>query len=161
MKTHFLFPNQFKIIGWLLFVPSFIFSVLATIFKWSIDQYLEIKVFAIYSDEFLKSNSGKFFHLINNSISDELLTFTLIIGGILIGFSKLKNEDEMIGKIRYESLVWATYFNYGLLLFFTAFFYGISFLNVLFYNTFALLVFFIIRFHYMIYKLNKQNSDEE
>ncbi|BCY29027.1 hypothetical protein [Flavobacterium okayamense] len=161
MKTHFLFPNQFKIVGWILFVPSLIISILATILEWNIDEYFNIKVFAIYNDEFFQKNSSKFFQIIENSISDELLTFALIIGGILIGFSKLKSEDEMIGKIRYESLVWATYFNYTMLLLFTAFMYGISFLNVLFYNTFTLLLFFIIRFHYMIYKLNKQNSDEE
>lgn len=85
----------------------------------------------------------------------------MILGGILIGFSKLQDEDEMISKIRYESLVWATYFNYGLILFFTLFIYGIPYLNILFYNMFTLLLFFIIRFHYMIYKLNKVNQDDE
>lgn len=161
MKTHFLFPNQFKIVGWLLFIPSLIISILTTFLEWNIDNYFNVKVFAIYNDEFLKNNSSKFFQIIENSISDELLTFCLIIGGILIGFSKLKNEDEMIGKIRYESLVWATYFNYTMLLLFTAFMYGIYFLNVLFYNTFTLILFFIIRFHYKIYKLNKASNDEK
>ncbi|MEZ4854486.1 hypothetical protein [Flavobacterium sp.] len=161
MKTHFLFPNQFKIIGWFLFVPSLVISVLATVLNWNIDNYFTCKVFAIYNDGFFQNNSSAFFQIIENSLSDELLTFSLVIGGLLVGFSKLKKEDEMIGQIRYESLVWATYFNYVILLLCTAFMYGISFLNVLFYNTFSLLLFFIIRFHYSIYKLNKQNSNEE
>ncbi len=66
----------------------------------------------------------------------------------------------MISKIRYESLVWATYLNYGIILFFTLFIFGLPYLNVLFYNMFTLLLFFIIRFHYMIYKSNTSNHDE-
>jgi hypothetical protein len=162
MKTHFLFPNKFKTLGWLLFIPSILIVMLGSIFEWQIDEYFNVKVFALYNDDFFKTgNDSSFFKFINNSISDEILSFSLIIGGLLVGFSKLKVEDEMISKIRYESLVWATYLNYGLFLLFTIFIYGISFLNVLFYNTFTLLLFFIIRFHYMIYKLNKSNQDDE
>jgi hypothetical protein len=60
-----------------------------------------------------------FFKFIENSILDEILTIGIIVGGILVGFSKLKEEDEMISKIRYESLVWATYLNYAIILFLT------------------------------------------
>mgnify|MGYP006149455355 FL=1 len=159
MKTHFLFPNQFKIIGWFLFVPSVIITILISSFGVNIDEYLNVTVFAVYANEFI--SDGVFLKFIKNSIVDELLTLSMIIGGILIGFSKLKVEDEMISKIRYESLVWATYLNYGLILLFTIFIYGTSYLNVLYHNMFTLLLFFIIRFHYMIYKLNKSNQDDE
>lgn len=161
MKTPFLFPNQLKKIGWILFVPSFMFTILTTLNDWNIDEYFKTKVFAIYTDELFQESNNRFFQIIENSIVDEILTYTLIIGGLLICFSKLKNEDEYISKIRYESLVWSTYVNYGLILFFTTFIYGITFLNVLFYNTFTLLLFFSIRFHYMIYKLNKVSKDDE
>ncbi|MCD8519109.1 MAG: hypothetical protein LRY32_06310 [Flavobacterium sp.] len=39
---------------------------------------------------------------------DELLLVVCLFGGLLVGFSKTKNEDEMISHIRYSSLVWAT-----------------------------------------------------
>jgi hypothetical protein len=159
MKTRFLFPNNFKTLGWVLFVPSLLLLFSSSIFNVSPDDFLTVDVFAIYQES-IGENYG-FFEVITNSISDELLTFGMILGGIFIGFSRLKVEDEMISKIRYESLVWATYFNYGLILFFTLFIYGIPYLNVLFYNMFSLLLFFIIRFHYMIYKLNKTNPDDE
>ena len=42
--------------------------------------------------------------IVKNSIIDELLTIAMIIGGLFIGFSKLKEEDEMISKIRYDCL---------------------------------------------------------
>jgi hypothetical protein len=159
MKTHFLLPNKFKAMGWILFVPCFIISILVSIFNINLDNYLKIKVFAFTETGIMVPNN--YFSIIENSIADELLLFGLIVGGILIGFSKLKMEDEFTSKIRYESLVWATYLNYGLILLFTIFIYGMSYLNVLFYNTFTLLLFFIIRFHYQIYKLNKTLSDDK
>jgi len=158
MKTRFLFPNKLKTLGWILFVPAVIFTILISVLHLNIDEYLNVNVLAIYSDEIF--GNTEFFKIIKNSIVDELLTIAMIVGGILIGFSKLKVEDEMISKIRYESLVWATYLNYGLILLFTIFVYGTPYLNVLFHNMFTLLLFFIIRFHYMIYKLNKTNQDD-
>ncbi|WP_353084630.1 hypothetical protein [Flavobacterium sp.] len=159
MKTHFLFPNQFKNTGWLIFVLSVLGTLFISVFNKSTDDYLNITVFSIYQDSI--GEIPGFFKFIKNSIVDEILTVGIIVGGILVGFSKTKNEDEYISKIRYESLVWATYLNYGIVIFFTLFIYGLPYLNVLFYNMFTLLLFFIIRFHYMIYKLNKSINDDE
>lgn len=159
MKNLFLFPNKYKKLGWILFLPAFIASLLISLLDINIDNYFLVKVFA-FADTLIM-NDNKYFGITENSILDEVILFCLIIGGVLIGFSKLKIEDEFTSKIRYESLVWATYLNYGLILFFTLFLYGMSYLNVLFYNTFTLLLFFIIRFHYSIYKLNKATNDDE
>lgn len=164
MKTHFLFPNRLKIIGWILFVPSFILFVLRILKVLPDDDngtsIMNVKTFAIYNEGFIFNKTG-YFQMITNNISDEIITISIIIGGLLIGFSKLKNEDEMISKIRYESLVWATYFNYAIFIFCTIFIFGMVYLNVLYFNIFTLLLFFMIRFHYMIYKLNKANQDDE
>ena len=159
MKTHFLFPNKLKTVGWILFIPSLITFMMTSIFNIDIDKYLNIKVFAIY-EETIGEKPG-FFKIIEDSFSYELITILIIVGGLFICFSKLKNEDEYTSKIRYESLVWATYFNYFLILFFTLFLYGMPFLNVIVYNVYTLLIFFMIRFHYMIYKLNKTSNDDE
>ena len=158
MKTHFLFPNQFKNWGWLLFGPSVLGTLIIIVFNISTDDYLNITVFSIYQESI--GEIPGFLKFIKNSFVDEILTIGIIVGGILVGFSKLKEEDEMISKIRYESLVWATYLNYAIILFFTLFIFGLPYLNVLFYNMFTFLLFFIIRFHYMIYKLNTSNHDE-
>jgi len=159
MQTHFLLPNKFKIIGWILFIPSLLALVITSITKIDIDNYLTIKVFAIYEKGIGEKPS--FFKIIEDSFSYELITISIIIGGLLICFSKLKNEDEYISKIRYESLVWATYFNYFLILFFTLFLYGMPFLNVIVYNVYTVLIFFMIRFHYSIYKLSKSINDDQ
>ena len=159
MKTRFLFSHKYKKIGWFLFIPSILLILILSFLNITIDDYLQSSVFAIYGDDFMEKPA--FFKVIQNGILDELLTIFTLVGGILVGFSKTKDEDEMISKIRYESLVWATYLNYSLIIFFTIFIYGISYFNVLIHNLFTLLLFFIIRFHYMINKLNKSLKDDE
>ncbi|MFN8325569.1 MAG: hypothetical protein U0T80_07395 [Flavobacteriaceae bacterium] len=158
MKTKFLFPNKFKALGWLLFIPSVIITVIISLFNINTDEYLNVTVFAILND--FPLSKPEHFTFIKNSIVDELLLIGLVCGGILVGFSKLKIEDEFTTKIRYESLVWAIYLNYGLILLFTIFVYGMGYMQVLIHNVFTVLLFFILRFHYMIYKQNKSLQDD-
>ena len=159
MKTHFLFPNKCKKFGWILFVPSLLLGSILFISGIDFGNYFKMNVFAIYSDQFLSGTN--FFTIIKNGVLDEIIIVLIIVGAILISFSKTKNEDEFISKIRYESLVWATYLNFILMIIATLVIYGFAYFNVLVTNVFAMLLFFIIRFHFMIYKLNKSSNDEE
>ena len=159
MKTHFLFPNKCKKFGWILFVPSLLAGLILFISGIDFGNYFKMNVFAIYSDQFLSGTN--FFTIIENGVLDEIILVLIIVGAILISFSKTKNEDEFISKIRYESLVWATYLNFILMIIATLVIYGFAYFNVLVTNVFAMLLFFIIRFHFMIYKLNKSSKDEE
>jgi hypothetical protein len=159
MKTNFLFPNSFKKIGWILFIPSLIIGSLLLFIGFDFDNYLVVKTFAIVNDRLF--NQSIYLNFIENGILDEIITVIAIISGIFVGFSKTKNEDEYISKIRYESLIWATYFNFGLLIFTTFFIYGFPYFYILIANIFAMLLFFIIRFNYKIYQLNKATHDDE
>jgi hypothetical protein len=85
----------------------------------------------------------------------------LIIGAILIAFSKEKFEDEFISKIRLESLVWAIYLNYAVLILAIIFIYDMTFFWVIVLNMFTLLFFFIFRFNWALIKSKKQIRDEE
>jgi len=156
---NFLFPHRFKKLGWLLFVPSLLVALALTVTGTQIDDKLNTRVFAIASDEFL--GKTQFFTWIENSVSDEILLCLIIISGLLVGFSRLRNEDEMIARIRYESLVWAVYLNFGLMLLATVFVYGLFYFQVMMLNLFALLFFFIIRFHIKLYQLNRSLRHEE
>jgi len=150
MKTKFLFPNRFKRIGWIILVPSAILGIL--IFFGIVDfKFLEVKVFAIYSGSLLPGGETVF-GVINENISEEIFEILCIVGAILVAFSKEKQEDEFIAKTRLESLVWATYINYAILILCLILFYGTGFLYVLWFNMFTLLIFFIIRFYYILYK---------
>jgi hypothetical protein len=154
MKTKNLFPNHFKRIGWIILIPSAILGILAVLDDFKFEFLGHVKMLALYSDRFPGG-------IVDNNISDEIFGILCIIGAILVAFSKEKYEDEFIAKIRTESLVWATYINYAVLIFCLLFFYDIGFLYVMEFNMFTILIFFIIRFYYMLYKSNKSLSHEK
>jgi len=158
MKTKLLFPYRFKRIGWILLVPSAILGILYLFFGFEIN-FLDLKVFAIYSDEVFGDTVR--FGFDRNNITDEISAILFIIGAIFVAFSKEKHEDEFIAKTRLESLVWAIYVNYIILIFCFLFFYISGFLYVMIFNMFTILIFFIIRFYYILYVTNKSLSHEK
>ncbi len=158
MDTKFLFPRQFRLVGWMLFLPGLLAALFVFISGYDGNTLVTTVPAMINEDLFGKPESML---LIENGIADELILIMLIAGGILAGFSKVKNEDELISKIRLESLVWAVYVNFGIVLFATLFVYGLYFFNVMLANMFTVLIFFLLRFHLMLYKLRNSISDEE
>lgn len=102
-----------------------------------------------------------FFAIIQNNILNEILGVLMIVSGLLVAFSKEKVEDEFIAKIRLESLVWATYVNYAVLLVSFIFVFNIAFLWVMIFNMFTILLIFIIRFNIQLSRLKKSANHEE
>lgn len=158
MKTNYLLPNKFKKIGWIVFLPSFILGIFWLIFEFEPAAF-DIKTIALFNNEYF--GDVQFFAITENNIIDELLGIFIILSGIFIAFSKEKNEDEFISKIRLESLVRATYLNYGILLIALLFIYNLAFLTVMVINMFTILIFFILHFNWALYKSRKELSDEK
>ncbi len=158
MKTNYLFPHTWKKPGWALFILGILFGFYY-LFVQSEPPFFNVRLFALVDGSFLKPYS--FFTLVKTNALDEIITVLLLVGGILIAFSKEKKEDEFISKIRLESLVWATYVNYAILLIAVLFFFDLAFLWVLIFNMFTLLFFFIIRFNWLLYKSKKGLRHEE
>ena len=160
MKLNFLFPNKFKRIGWLTLIPSVIIGLLTLIYEYE-PSFLDFNVPAIFADELLVSVNRKTFRMVTNNILNEILGVLIIISTFLVAFSKEKSEDEYISKIRFESLAWAVYFNYAILILTLLFIYDFAFLWVMVFNMFTVLLFFIVRFNWQISKLKKSASYEE
>ncbi len=150
MKLDYLFPSKYKKIGWFIFIPTLLFGLFAIIFEYE-PKFLNVKVFSFFSNNLFKEDI--FFGMLNNNILDEILGILMVIGSILVAFSKEKDEDEFISKIRLESLVWAVYLNYAILFLAILFVYSLSFLWVMIFNMFTILIFFIIRFNWQIRKM--------
>ncbi len=153
MKTRFLFPNVVKKIGWFIFIPAVIAGVYY-LFDGTELAFLDARVFAIYDDEIMGETI--YFKMTDNNLTDEILGILLLIGSVLVAFSKEKDEDEFIMKIRLESLLWATFVNVGFLLFCLMFIYGMMFFTVMMLNMYSLLILFIIRFNIIMYRTKKQ-----
>jgi hypothetical protein len=149
MKTRFLFPARAKYLGVVLIALGLLFNYYsniegtAPVFVWenfSTAQSLRVEGAEVFDDEIQLS--------------------LVLIGLIMIACSKEKIEDEQITQLRLESLQWAVYFNYAVffVLIFTQ--YGLGFLAASMYNVLTLLVFFIIRFRWSIYKNNRSMMKE-
>lgn len=141
MKTRYLFPHVYK-------RPAGIVFIIAVI-------ALAALLLSDFSFEF------SFFATKKQNFIDEILCVLFIVSGLLFGFSKEKEEDEFIAKIRLESLLWATYINYALLFLAIIFVYDIDFLYCLVINMCSLLVIFVARFYVMLYLEKKKLHHEK
>jgi hypothetical protein len=158
MERTYLLPYSLKKVGWLLFIPSTLLGLLMLIYDWE-PKFLDAQVFGFFIDEIV--GTKKYFGFVYNNILNEILGLLVIISGLMIAFSKEKTEDELISKIRLQSLVWATYWNYGILILAFLFVYDFSFLWVMIFNMYTILIFFIIKFNWSLVKLNKGLAHEE
>jgi len=135
MKTQLL-PNRYKKLGWIILIPSLILGLL----KWYIindKQTLTFVVNLYYKNVFF-------------DIVSTILIAGILAGALLVVFSKEKTEDEFIDKLRLSSALWAILVNYLILFLCNLLFYGWSFLNIIAINMFTTLLFYIIRFNYML-----------
>ena len=103
MKSNFLLPNRFKPVGWIVFFIGFLLSVLYICLQDT--DILQTKVFALFYN--IGILGVGFCGVVENSILDEIAAVMIIIGGILIMFSKEKNEDEFVASLRLNALSWA------------------------------------------------------
>lgn len=156
MEPRFLFPHRYKLIGWFIALPSLVLGLFVLFDDLHFD-FLSIKVpfNYLFADEFLSSDDkGNKFTVFN--FTDELATIGTIVGLMIIAFAKVKFEDEFVSKIRLESLQWAIYLNFGLLIIATIFIHGMSYYSIIVYNMFTPLIFFVIRFHYILFIKNNE-----
>lgn len=158
MSSKLLLPNKFKIIGWCLFIPATILGIIVS-FTGFEASWLHSKVFAIFNDDFFGKSQS--FSFIDTNITNTVIGVLFIVGAMFVGFSKEKREDEFTTKLRLSSLLWAVWVNYILLLLAFLFVYNVSFLTVMVYNMFTILIIFIVRFNFILYKNFKALSDEK
>ena len=158
MTNKLLLPHKFKLAGWIILVPATIlgFIVLSTGYE---ADWLDTEFFSIITDTAL--GNAEFFVSSQVNLTQTLLGSLFIIGALMVSFSKEKIEDEFISNLRLSSLLWSVWVSYLLLLFAFIFVYGTAFFTVMVYNMFTILIFFMIRFNYILYKNSKLPSDEK
>ena len=147
MKKNYLFPHQFRVIGWVL--------AIAAVAGYICISDLDIKMPALYLDVlFDDDNEGGFFRMANTNILSIAMPL-LTIGLLFIGFSKEKVEDEFVHYLRAQSLIWATYVTATLFIIATLLIYGITYIYVPYLVFFVFLILFIIKFKIELHRFNK------
>ncbi|ASU32346.1 hypothetical protein [Mucilaginibacter xinganensis] len=101
MKTSFLFPPKLKYLGALLAIPGFVLGYFVVYRNYEIPGF-EIR---------LRAKSSIFLSAMEN-FTNELALTLVIIGLLLVAFSRVKKEDELTAKMRLNALYWAILVNY-------------------------------------------------
>jgi hypothetical protein len=142
MRSRFLFPLWFRYLGLALFLI-----------------HIPIVMF--------KKELG--FSTLDKPVRDDLFdshhlffmatTLLMAIGLFFIAFAKERIEDEQIFQLRQDSLQWAIYVNYILLV--VSLILSKDTEHILFLNLLVPLVFFIVRFRWKIFQNNRLINKEE
>ncbi|MEQ9262129.1 MAG: hypothetical protein RLP14_03105 [Owenweeksia sp.] len=160
METRFLLPHRAKTMGWLIFIPSLLLGVIQ-FFSTYEPKWLDAEVPALFYTDWLLADKGErflFFTLIQNNLADEICALLLLIGGLLLVFAREVHEDEMIMKIRLESMLWSARVNGIVILFCIIFIYDITFYYVMVLNLFLLFFLFIGRFEWALRSLRRESE---
>lgn len=156
---NYLFPYKYKKVGLLLFTIGFSLFIMGMLFNVDVElSFLDIRMPVIMTNPLFSER--EYFQMVETNISIHLIILTIIIGGLLFGFSKERIEDELISDIRKSSLIWAIYFNYSILILSLFFLTDLDMIVMTVFNVFTLLLFFIIRLEWKKHQLQKA-SDEE
>ncbi|PYF68896.1 hypothetical protein [Pedobacter nutrimenti] len=151
MNNKLLLPNKYKVIGWIVFLVFAVMGIATLYFEFSIPGFvLPIPV-----------NESKFIFEDSYNLTNETALAGTVVGLLMICFAREPKEDEYISLIRLRCWQWSVLASYIVLLVLNFSLYGMSFFVGMVYNLFTVLVIFIARFYYSIYKLNKEQQDEE
>ena len=147
---NYLFNYKYKkISGWIfyLLIPVGLFLLLTE----RIQDIFVVNVFSIFSYEWIGSERTGF-GWIENGLGDEVFTLLIIVSGIVNSFSSEKIEDELISRIRLESLSLSLFISFGLIIISTFLVYNLNYMYVLISNLFLIILLFNLIFKFRLYK---------
>ena len=147
---NYLFNYKYKkISGWIfyLLIPVGLFLLLTE----RIQDIFVVNVFSIFSYEWIGSERTGF-GWIENGLGDEIFTLLIIVSGLINSFSKEKIEDELISRIRLESLSLSIFISFGLIIISTFLVYNLNYMYVLVFNLFLIIFLFNLLFKFRLFK---------
>jgi type IV secretory pathway VirB2 component (pilin) len=190
MKKSYLFPNYFKKIGYAITIPFLLILILnacnvpylnfdfktfgiichkgasVTVTSNNVEVNLTHSIEKGEGDNVnvqttFETGKNVWFTTTKTDFQATVVPIILIIGLLFIAFSKEKIEDEMIVKIREQSLVWAVMVNFIILIFGILLIFGLSYLHFLSLQIFLILILFIAKFNFELFRFKKVTKDEE
>ena len=146
---NYLFDNKYKKISGLVFYLTSIIGLYLLITDKILDLFT-LNVYSLFSESISDLTYGGGW--IENGLGDEIFTTIIIISGLINSFSKEKIEDELISKIRLESLTMSLFISYSLVIISTFLIYNLSYMYVLVFNMFIILLLFNLIFRYKLHQ---------
>ena len=147
---NYLFSNKFKKISGVdfLFINT---SRIIFVVNERIQDIFVVNVFSIFSYEWIGSERTGF-GWIENGLGDEIFTLLIIVSGLINSFSKEKIEDELISRIRLESLSLSVFISFGLIIISTFLVFDINYMYVLVFNLFLIILLFNLILKFRLFK---------
>jgi len=156
MKTRIkLLPYRFKIVGWILTIPAFATGL------WFMIAEPDFEAMTFMVPAIIGETDGSFigetgyFIMNRNNLMDELIGTVLMAGLLLLCFTRERQEDEYIARVRYESMQWAVLVQMLVFIIAMLSIYGLPFWNFMLVNLFLLPLVFVIRYYFLIFKMNR------
>ena len=146
----YLFSNKFKKTSGVVFYLSILVGLFLLLTD-RIQDIFVVNVFSIFSYEWFGSEP-KGFGWIENGLGDEIFTLLIIVSGLINSFSKEKIEDELISRIRLESLSLSLFISYGLIIISTFLVFNINYMYVLVFNLFLIILLFNLILKFRLFK---------
>ena len=134
----YLFSNKFKKTSGVVFYLSILVGLFLLLTD-RIQDIFVVNVFSIFSYEWFGSEQTGF-GWIENGLGDEIFTLLIIVSGLINSFSKEKIEDELISRIRLESLSLSVFISFGLIIISTFLVFNINYMYVLVFNLFLIIL---------------------
>lgn len=161
MKTQFLIDHRFKHWGWPLLLVGVLWTSISVFAEYEPD-FLDWTVPALVGDKMNIGGSGSSGNnfLITNNVADEIGGLATLVGAMLLLLAREKTEDEMINKVRLESLLWAAIVNGIANILALLFIYGIPYFHVMIVNVVFFYLLFIARFHWALGQLKNTTDDQ-
>lgn len=156
-----LLDHKLKWPATVMFYTSLLLGVYSISTENHFDEIWKVPVYSLFGNEtgFLGTGLGKR-GWTETSIFNELLTVVIVISGLIASFSREKIEDELISKIRLESLAAAIILNYALLLVANFLIYDFTFLHTLIVFLFAPLAMFNIILQVRLFNYYKVEDEK-
>jgi hypothetical protein len=156
-----LLNHKLKRPATVLFYTSLLLGVYAITTENQLGEIWEIPVYSIFGNEsgMLGTGLGQR-GWTTTSLFNEILTVVIVCTGLMASFSQEKIEDELISRIRLESLSLAIVLNYALVLVANFFLFDFAFLNALMVFLFAPLVMFHVILKVRLFRYYKIENEK-
>ncbi len=166
MNRNFLLPNKWKKWGFILFVSIISFGYLKDAYFPTFKLELPFAYWEISSTttetingiaQIVETNVQKQYSDVLHTITSSLI----LISMLLVFFTKQKKEDELIQKIRLDSLAWALIINSVLMIIISICLWSYYYAFTVTMNIQTLLLIAIFRYYYLLLKLKSINNSKD
>ena len=162
MKKTFLFPSYFRKIGWIISITTLLYFLIGLIFfAAKYDFNFKMPAIVGYGEIPFFSEETKYFVLAPTSFITTLFPVLMIIGFVFIAFSRERNEDEYVSKIRERALVWSVLLTCVVLILSILFIYGMTAFYIFWFDFLFFLLLFVIKFRIDIFRFNRSAKKDE